>query len=146
MYFLHLFSFGLNAPLLWCQFGLVRKEKKKERLKSQQQQQPPLWGQHDTSCRTLGEWSDEGFREGWKLRLRLWRNETITLKEAQQGANSTEEQRQGSWTDCYKKMRRSTLKTSAHFLIKALKMPTLFFFFGRVPGHEASSGWNAVSK
>lgn len=46
------------------------------------------------------------------------------------------------------KMRRSILKTSAHFLIKALKMQTLgfFFFFGRIPGHEVLSGWNAVSK
>lgn len=35
-------------------------------------------------------------------------------------------------------MRRSILKTSAHFLIKALKMPTLcfLFLFCRIPGHE----------
>lgn len=39
-----------------------------------------------------------------------------------------------------RKMRRSILKTSAHFLIKALKTPTLcflfLFLFCRIPGHE----------
>lgn len=78
-------------------------------------------------------WKVEGRMKAKATALKEW---NITLKEAQQGANSTEEQRQGSWTDCYKNETQHPwdISTFSDKSPQNANFGFLFFFFGRIPG------------
>lgn len=80
-------------------------------------------------------WKVEGRMKAEATALKEWNHHsergTTGGKKAQKNKGRVAEQ-------IVRNMRRSILKTSAHFLIKALKMPTLcfLFLFCRIPGHE----------
>lgn len=97
----------------------------------------------EVSITPPAEHREKGVMKGWGkdeswgyssegMKLSLWKRNNRG-QTAQKNKDRVAEQ-------IVRNMRRSILKTSAHFLIKALKMPTLcflfLFLFYRIPGQE----------